>query len=460
MELNKLHELIDNSRDAMVASLQGCIRIPSVYADDNSGYPYGKNVKNALDYMLALAESLGFRTHNMDNQVGWCEYGDSDEMVAVLGHLDVVPEGEGWSVPPYEGRVVDGRIYGRGSMDDKGPVVASLYALKALKDSGVPLKRRIRLIFGCNEETGSADMKYYMAHGGEVPVMGITPDGEYPVINGEKGLVTEFFARDYDQAGQDIQVIELNGGAAHNIVPDKAYVRLACSDELAEQILAMTAEEIKVTREEGGVRIDAFGVNAHGGHPEEGKNAIGRLMIFLKKLPLSGDLKEIVDLLADKLGMEWDGTALGVAMEDELSGPFTMNLGVVRASDKHIEVHTNYRYPVTRTFEECGPAVKAAFYGAGFETIHFLHKNRIYMAPDCELVQKLLKVYRAYTGDMSEPMCIGGGTYAKMIPNTLAFGPIFPGDVVREHKPDEYMEIDRLVDNAKILVAAIQELAN
>lgn len=460
MELNKLHERIDSSRDAMVASLQGCIRIPSVYADDNSGYPYGKNVKDALDYMLRLAESMGFTVHNMDDQVGWCEYGDSEEMVAILGHLDVVPEGEGWSVPPYEGRVVDGRIYGRGSMDDKGPVVASLYALKALKDSGVPLKRRIRLIFGCNEETGSADMKYYVKHGGETPVMGITPDGEYPVINGEKGLVTEFFARDFEQEGQEIRLLELNGGAAHNIVPDKAYARLLCSEEIVGQMLKTTAEDIKLTPEEGGVRVDAFGVGAHGGTPGQGKNAIGRLMLFLKELPLGGDLAQIVDLLGGKIGMEWDGTSLGVAMEDELSGPFTMNLGVVRASDRHIEVHTNYRYPVTHTFEECGPAIQSAFHAAGFEQIHFLHKNRIYMAPDSELVQKLLKVYRDYTGDMSAPKCIGGGTYAKMIPNTLAFGPIFPGDVVREHKPDEYMEIDRLVDNAKILVAAIQELAN
>ena len=176
----------EEHRDALIADLQGCIRIPSVYADDESGYPYGKPVQECLEYMLETARRLGFPVHNMDNQVGWCEYGQGEEMVAVLCHLDVVPEGDGWSVPPYEGLVKDGRIYGRGTMDDKGPALAALYGLAALREAGLTPRRRIRLIFGLNEETGSADMKYYLRHGGEVPVMGITPDGEYPVINGER----------------------------------------------------------------------------------------------------------------------------------------------------------------------------------------------------------------------------------------------------------------------------------
>lgn len=456
----ELYDLIERDQDALIRDLQGCIQIPSVEAlDDGSGYPYGEQVHRCLHYMLDAAQRLGFAVHNMDEQVGWCEYGRGDEMAAVLCHLDVVPAGDGWTVPPYEGRVMDGRIYGRGTMDDKGPALCALYALKAVRDAGLPLKRRVRILFGLNEETGSADMKYYTAHGGEIPVMGITPDGEYPVINGEKGLVTQFFARELRQTGP-IRLTELSGGAAHNIVPAQAAAVLECPRALAEQIAARPADKVACTLTPKGVRVEAEGVGAHGGSPNEGENAIGRLMLFLAALPLEGELKTAVDLLANKLGMEWDGTSLGVAMADELSGPLTMNLGVVLLEGDVLTVKVNYRYPVTRRYEECGPQVKGAFQEAGFRETHLMHKAALYMPADSPLVSKLMKVYTRCTGRQDAPKCIGGGTYAKMIPNTLAFGPIFPGDEVREHKPDEYMELSRLLDNTKILAEAIYELAN
>ena len=153
--------------------------------------------------MLELAESMGFRTCNVDNHVGWCEYGEGEEMAAVLGHLDVVPAGEGWSVPPYEGKVIDGKIYGRGAMDDKGPTVAALYSLWAIKESAVKLNKRIRLFFGLSEENGGNDIRYYLENGGEIPVMGFTPDGEYPVIHGEKGFIIEHYRYDFKKDKAD-----------------------------------------------------------------------------------------------------------------------------------------------------------------------------------------------------------------------------------------------------------------
>lgn len=454
----ELYERIDRSREELIRDLQGCIRIPSVEAKDGSGYPYGEQVHRCLHYMLDTAARLGFQTHNMDEQVGWCEYGRGEELVAILCHLDVVPEGDGWTVPPYGGEVIDGRLYGRGSMDDKGPAMCALYALKAIRDAGLPLNRRVRILFGLNEETGSADMKYYTSHGGEIPVMGITPDGEYPVINGEKGLVTEFYTRSLRQTGK-IRLEELSGGSAHNIVPAQAWAVLSCPRETAERIAARCVNKVNCTLTDTGVRVEAEGVGAHGGTPEEGENAIGRLMLFLSALPLEGNVKEVVELLANRLGMECDGKSLGIAMSDELSGGLTMNLGVIRLEGDTLTVKLNYRYPVTRRFEECGPAVKAAFEGAGFQRGHILHKEALYMPADSPLVSRLMKVYTGYTGRQDKPKCIGGGTYAKMIPNTLAFGPIFPGDEVREHKPNEYMELSRLMDNTKILASAIYELA-
>ena len=451
--------LLSPYQDRLVHSLQSCIRIPSVYADDGSGHPYGQPVHDCLQYMLKLSSDMGFATGSCDGHVGWCEYGEGEEMVAVLGHLDVVPAGEGWSVDPFGGDLKDGRVYGRGSMDDKGPTMAALYALLALKEAGLPLKRRIRILYGLNEETGSADMKYYLKHGGEVPVMGITPDGEYPVINGEKGLVTEYYDCRLSQSGP-IRLKELSGGAAHNIVPDHAAAVLACTSALAAQIAAITAEQVTVSPVDGGVRIEAPGVNAHGGSPWEGENAVGRLLLFLDRLPLEGGLQKAVHALAAGIGMEWDGASLGIAMEDALSGKLTLNLGVVSFDGETLQARLNYRYPVTRTFEECGPQVEQAMARGGFVRSYQLHKSRIYMPPDSPLVRTLLRVYSDYTGQPAQPKCIGGGTYAKMIPNTLAFGPIFPGDEVREHKPDEYMEVSRLMDNAAILAHAMYELAN
>lgn len=450
---------MEEHKEELIRDLQGCIRIRSLYCEDGSGYPYGKPVHDCLEYMLRLGGAMGFAAVNMDNQLGWCEYGAGEEMVAVLGHLDVVPEGDGWTVPPYEGLVKDGRIYGRGTMDDKGPTVAALYALKAIAASGLPLKRRIRILFGLNEESGSADMKYYRSHGGEDPVMGFTPDGEYPVINGEKGLITESYACDFEPEGE-LRLLEISGGTAHNIVPNYAMARFACPAALAEEICAMQAEEIRCSRTDDGVLVEAAGVNAHGGTPHEGVNANGRLVQFLARLPLKGQLAVAIRFLAEKLGMEYDGASLGIAMADEVSGALTNNFGVLRGDAGSLEVKLNYRYPVTRSFAMCGPQVRAAFEGAGFRCTASAHKNCLYMPEDSELVRRLMKVYRDCTGDTaSTPKSIGGGTYAKMLPNVLAFGPIFPGDEVREHKPDEFMELSRLLDNASMLAEAMYALA-
>ena len=453
------YKLIENKKDELVKNLQGAIKIRSLYEDDDSGYPYGKNVKDCLDYMLKLSESLGFKTYNMDNHLGWCEYGEGEEMVAVLGHLDVVPEGDGWSVPPYEGLVQDGRIYGRGTMDDKGPTMAALYGLLAIKESKLPINKRIRLIFGCNEETGSLDMKYYAQKGGEMPVMGFTPDDEYPVINGEKGLINEQYTLNYKSEGA-LTIKEIKGGTAHNIVPGFAYAELLCAcEKCAEKILALKEENITATKTADGVKVEATGISAHGGTPNEGLNAIGILVKFLNKLPFEGKVKDAIALLAEKIGTEYDGRSLGIYMEDEVSGYLTMNLGVLEGDSKTLSVKLNYRYPVTKNFDMCGPLVKKAFEDTGFNLTVSTHKEKIYMEPESELVKKLISVYTDYTGEKAVPKSIGGGTYAKMMKNVLAFGPIFPGDEVREHKPDEFMEISRLLDNTAIFANAMYELA-
>lgn len=453
-----LNEHVLALQNDMISCLQENLRIPSVQDTAEDGAPYGLQVRKCLDHALSAADHLGFHTVNVDGHLGWCEYGTGEEMIGVLGHLDVVPAGDGWTCDPYGGEIRDGKIWGRGTTDDKGPSIAALFALAALRNSGLPIRRRIRLLLGCNEETGSADVKYYLAKGGEVPVMGFTPDGEFPVINGEKGIINANFSISYQQSGE-LKLISIQGGTAPNVVPAYACAKLSCTQELANQIASAQIPMVSFTVTEYGVLVEAEGISAHGSTPGLGENAIGRLLIALDSLPLSGALAAAIHFLATKLGMETDGTSAGIALSDEVSGGLTLNLGTLSADENKLSLKINYRYPVTKAYEDCGPAFNKAFADAGFKLESELHKEKLYIPGDSELVTTLMKVYKEQTGLDGAPKCIGGGTYAKMLPNTLAFGPIFPGDEIREHKPDEYISIDNLTKNAQIIAAAMYEMA-
>lgn len=452
-----LNTLVLSKQGRLLACLQENLRIPSVEGIPKEGAPYGMEVRRSLEHVLEAADMMGFRTCNVDNHVGWCEYGEGDEMVAVLGHLDVVPAGDGWSFDPWGGQIQGDRIFGRGTMDDKGPSIAALFALEALRDSGLPLKRRIRILFGCNEETGAKDLKYYLSHGGEIPVMGFTPDAEYPVINGEKGIINATCSRSFTQTGE-LTLVSVCGGTAPNVVPNYAKAELACSRELAERIAATTIEKVTFTVTDTGLLVEATGENAHGSTPWLGENAIGRLVLALNDLPFEGEVAEILSFLSDKLGMDTIGKAAGIHLWDEPSGDMSLNWGILNADASGLSLVINYRYPVTYSFADCGPAFQSLFESKGF-TVNQVYKDKLYIPADSQLVQTLLKVYKEHTGIVGEPVCIGGGTYAKSLPNILAFGPIFPGDEVREHKPDEFIEIPKLMKNAQIIAAAMYEMA-
>ncbi|MCI7542370.1 MAG: dipeptidase PepV [Subdoligranulum sp.] len=454
-----LNEAVERQKEPLLQTLCESIRIRSVQQPAQEGAPYGPGVQQCLEHALAAARALGFATVDLDHQMGWCEYGTGDEMIAVLGHLDVVPEGNGWSFDPFGGIVQEGKVFGRGSMDDKGPTMAALYALAALRDSGLPLRRRIRLLFGTNEETGSADMKYYKAHGGEMPVMGFTPDGEYPVINGEKGIITVDYTTRYTQSGP-VQLASITGGTAHNIVPAAARAEIVCPAEQRAELMQLAAgERISCTETDRGFTLQAAGVSAHGATPEIGINAIGLLAMALDKLPLSAEAAARIHFIAETIGLDTTGAKLGIALQDEASGALSFNLGTIEGDAEGFTVRINYRYPVTFTYDDCAPACTRAFAEAGFAMGNESHKACLYMPEDCALVKTLLGVYAQETGLPAKAKSIGGGTYAKAIPNVVAFGPIFPGDEVREHKPDEFIEVDKLMKNMHIYAQALYQLA-
>ncbi|MDD6047082.1 MAG: dipeptidase PepV [bacterium] len=438
---------LDARESELIESLQELIRIRSV-GEEAGAHPFGDGPHACLMACLALGERLGFRTASVDDMAGYVEYGSGEEMVAVLGHLDVVPEGDGWNYPPYGAVIDNGRLYGRGAVDDKGPTVAALYALRAIADSGVALSRRIRVIFGLNEEKGSLCIKHYVNKGEELPVMGFTPDGEYPIINGEKGIVTATFVRRLSAEGAK-RIAAFSAGIAANVVPEFATAELTFAPEgkLPEKVSA------------AGTRVEARGVNAHGSTPELGENAIGRLLLALDGLGLSGDHGEAVHFLAEHIGMETRGKSLGIALSDDISGDLTLNLGVAKLEGDTLSVTINIRYPVTRKLEEFYPALVAKMAEGGFTETSLAHKQALYMPPESELIRCLSKVYEEQTGEPAQLISMGGGTYAKAMPNTVAFGPIFPGDEAVEHKPNEYIELSKLMKNAKIIAAAMYEMA-
>ena len=388
---------LDARKAELIESLQELIRIKSV-GEEAGEHPFGDGPHACLTACLALGEKLGFRTASVDDMAGYVEYGEGKEMVAVLGHLDVVPEGDGWNYPPYGAVIENGRLYGRGAVDDKGPTVAALYALRAIADSGVPLSRRIRVIFGLNEEKGSLCIKHYVEKGEELPVMGFTPDGEYPIINGEKGIVTATFARKLSLAGER-RIAALSAGIASNVVPESAAAELTFQPE--------GALPPKVSAQ--GMRLEARGVNAHGSTPELGENAIGRLFLALDGLGLSGDWGEAVHFLAAHIGMETRGESLGIALSDEISGDLTLNLGIAALEDDVLRVTINIRYPVTRKFEEFYPALVAKMAEGGFSEVALSHKNALYMPPESDLIRCLSKVYEEQMGEPARLISIGGG---------------------------------------------------
>ena len=449
-------------KEELIQSVKECIQIRSVENKGEGQTPFGVGVQEALEYCLNLSEKFGFKTKNIDNKIGYAEYGQGEEMIAVLGHLDVVPEGEGWKYPPYGGEVHDGRIYGRGATDDKGPTVGALYALKIIKDLNIPLKRRVRVIFGLNEETGSQCVKHYVEKKEELPVAGFTPDAEYPIINGEKGIVTCQYKRNLNQRGELI-LKSIKGGIAPNVVPEYAQAEIKTPNDSIDEIINISKEisEIEVEKiEENLVLIKAYGISAHGSTPEEGKNAISHLLLFLEKLSFDEDIRNFIKFMNKNIGIDTTGEKMGIYLEDEISGKFVLNLGMIEGNEKEISMDINMRYPVTKEYEDFKSIFEEKMKSGNFKEIFTKHVGSLYVSPESEFIKKLQKVYEEQMGEKAELVSIGGGTYAKSMPNIVAFGPIFRGEPMVEHKPNEYIEIESLLKNVQIMVGAISELAN
>lgn len=413
---------MDNKQ--FIDALMGLLAIDSVaYVDADEAHPYGKAVSEALEYVLNLSRELGIRTVDRDGKIAWCEIGEGDEIVGILGHLDIVPVGEGWSRNPF-GEIVGDKLYGRGTSDDKGPTLAALFAMKDLQDAGAKLNRRVRLILGQCEEVGEwTDMQYYCEHE-EMPVFGFTPDAEFPAIYGEKGIMRFELSMPVADSGLDMA----EGGDAGNMVPGWARATV------------------------GGVTYTAEGVPAHASTPEKGLNAISKLMEGL-----SGKFAEFYN---KHIGFDYNGGLMGCGFADEQSGKLTLNAGTLRTEDGLLKLVIDIRCPVTFTPEQVRGAIDAACapYGITVETTAYTPS--IYMDKNGKVITTMIDVYREFTGDMTEPMVIGGGTYARAMPGIVAYGMLQPHREGTEHQKDEYVFLEDIYLARDIYRTAIERLAN
>lgn len=460
-------ELVESYKDDIVKSTQEIVRIKSVEGEAKPKMPFGEGAYKALEYALNLSKEMGFETKNLDGYAGYAEFGEGEETVGILVHLDVVPEGDGWIYPPYSSEIHDDKIYGRGTIDDKGPAVATLYAMKAIKESNVPLNKKVRIIFGTNEETGWGCMKYYFKHE-QAPEMAFTPDADFPVIHGEKGIIAFDLVKKIEKHScGDIAIKSIKGGNAVNMVPDNCEVVLDVKnvEELEEKLnefVKKTGYNISIIKENNEVKIKAKGVSAHGSTPEKGENAISYMMLFLGEIiDCDCDICDFIKMYNEKIALKHHGENIGCGFDDDVSGKLNFNPGVIKTTNDEIVLSINIRYPIKSSAKAVYDGIRNELKGTGIVVIEDNDEMKpLYVPKDNELVQKLMKVYREETGDNdSEPIAIGGGTYARSMDNAVAFGPIFPGQIELAHQKDEFISIDHLMRLARMYAKAIYELS-
>ena len=427
----------------------------SVKGEPAPDAPFGAEARRALDTAMADCEKFGLKTEIFDGYVGHADLGEGStrDALAILAHLDVVPVGDGWARDPFGAQRIDGKIYGRGTSDDKGPAVAALYALRVVKEAGIPLRRKVRLILGCDEECGSADIAHYKKVT-EMPRSGFSPDADYPVINIEKGGSHVQFEGDLCDEG--LQVLSMQVGERPNVIPGFASALVEGDEETAKK-----AEEagkklgfpVKATLGNGAVIIETTGVTGHAAFPSHGRNAIGQMLLVFKELGVQGALLE----MADAIGMTCNGENLGIAMRDDVSGELTGSLDIIRIENGHVEALMDVRYPVLfsaeRMFELLRQRLKfLTVSDAGTRPPHFV-------SDQTELVQELLEAYHEVTGGEKRTIAIGGGTYAQSLEEGVAFGALFPGEEEMAHQANEYITEKSLFQNARIFARAIVRLA-
>lgn len=459
-----------NYEDAMIADLKSLVAIDSERNTDlaTPDAPLGPGPAAAIKHALAMAERDGFTTKNVENVAGRIELGQGTDILGVLGHVDVVPAGEGWTTDPFTPVIKDGKMYGRGTADDKGPTIAAYYALKILRDLNVPLNKRVHMILGSDEESEWYGMDRYLATE-ENPTFGFSPDAEFPIINGEKGIAS-FLVSQKRVAPKPAAatLTSFDAGIRPNMVPVSATATISgtipadLSDQL--QTFAMSNDvTAELTETSTGVSITLVGQGAHASTPAIATNAGTYLAAFLSSSSLELDpaASQYLELIAKFMHRDTAGKLLGINYADRKMGELTASPDIFKfAQDGKQTFLINIRYPQGTTADKIRDQIESTLGDDRVTVTIDGHAQEPHYVPESDpLVQTLLSVYTEHTGLEGHEMIIGGGTYGRILDRGVAFGAQMPGAPDIMHLPNEYIKIEDVVRAAAIYADAIYRLA-
>lgn len=439
--LNNKHLIIDTTKELL--------KIPSVLTefDPNSEFPFGEAINDALHFMLDLAHDDGFVTKNVNNYAAHIEFGKGKDILGVLCHLDVVPVGDNWTNPPFSPVIKDGKIFARGSSDDKGPTMAAYFALRFLKELGIEPNKRVRIILGTDEETSWRGINQYFKTE-EMPSIGFAPDASFPLIYGEKGIYT------FDVTGyiDESELLTFTSGDRYNVVPD--YAECTLSIDLKEQF----EKYISFNNFKGEIVDNKYiihGKRAHAMQPNLGMNAAFILADFLNQ----NIQNDFIKFICKKLCFDHLGEKIGIDHHDPEMKEFTMNPAVFEYADKAFKIGVNCRYPNGWDKEQATEKITAATAKYDF-VFNLLSDAPVHYIPkDDALVKTLHEAYIKYTNDTESPLItIGGGTYSRALTHAVAFGPMMPNRKDVAHQVDEYFYVEDLLTATAIYMEAIYQL--
>lgn len=447
MDLKQFKNEIQKVFPECINAIKHVVSFPSVLdeSQNNPQYPFGKPIDDCLKATLELCKNLGMKVFYGDGYYGYAEIGEGSEMIGVLGHLDVVPvDPKEWDHDPFQAVEKDGKLYGRGTQDDKGPTLSALFGVVALMRAGVQFHKRIRFIFGTDEESLWRCISKYVEKE-EIPSMGFTPDAKFPTIFAEKALLEpKLFATGNPH-------FQLKGGSAFNVVPNSCSYKGSQKEELKK---ALSSLNFSFKEEEQSIIV--MGEAAHASQPQKGINAITRMAIALDKI---GVKSPSIQFLAHEVGEDPGAQKIFGNVKDEPSGALTFNVGVIDIDEKKEELWVDSRIPVTVDPETIVNQLKksSAKYGLTYEDFDSLPS--LYVPKDHPLIQTLSKVYHDVTGNDSEPLSIGGATYAKSMKNCVAFGALLPDSPETEHQANEYFLLKDILTCMEIYGLSLYELS-
>lgn len=450
--------LVLKYKDQMIKDTQELLRINSeltTFDPNRVGAPFGEGNKQALDFMLNMGKKDGFNVENVDGYAGHIEFGDSEDYIGSIGHLDVVPAGTGWTYPPYAAEIHDNKIYARGAEDDKGPTMAVYYAMKILKEEGIKLSKRIKLILGIDEESGWRCVNYYFNKYPQAPIAGFISDADFPLIYAEKGITSTIIRGSFDNS----VVYKIEGGLRSNMVPEsaRAYIKKdLVYKEKFENYLKENNLVGKVSIDDEQLILEVEGKSAHGSLPHDGINALHLIFNALNYLGISN---EFIEFINKYLNNDYLGKKLGIAYTDEEMGDLTVNWGTLKTEGNRFEIVLNLRYPNGVDYQKDVFEHIETLLIEDYKVTVEHHQKLLYKDPNSHLIKTLMGIYKKHTGDESPAISIGGGTFARAIDNVVAFGPHFPNKPTYIHQKDEFIDIDDLITATIIYTESFYELA-